>query len=538
MRLLRMAMVLFLAGGATWMLAGQPADLWAFGLAAGLPLILFAAPLASPRGPLLGRWSRRAYDIEEALSTLSHALASARTVEHVVAHTANLLTVTVKPRQRLFLVRDPKGRFRPLLPGQPAGAPVLLAKDLVAQLERPSVVWRQECEDGASKGRSIWGQLGAELLVPICLNGSATAILALGGKVSGQPYTARDIVFLRIAANQIALALSNAGAFDQLGTLNRHLERLNEDLEVQVRERTADLEASNAELNRSLDKLQAAYGQLEQGQSSLLRADRLATLGRLTAGLAHEINTPLGAVLNTLKVIGDLGREYESSIGDPDVSPDDHREIAAEILTNATAAAEWAHKAASFIRSVKVQSRDARATAQLFLVRDVVAETRGLVAHRLGTTSCQIDFEDGPKPVSLVGDPSRLGQVLVNLVTNALDAYEERRIGHARIEVRAERTPQGVTISVRDWAGGIPVSVLRRLFEEPYTTKGPGRGTGLGLWISRNLVEEGFGGTLDVVTNQEGSCFIAELPERRSVTALVPASGRDTADGGLVALSA
>jgi signal transduction histidine kinase len=67
---------------------------------------------------------------------------------------------------------------------------------------------------------------------------------------------------------------------------------------------------------------------------------------------------------------------------------------------------------------------------------------------------------------------------------------------------------------VRDWAGGIPTSVLPHIFDELYTTKGPGRGTGLGLWISRNIVEEALGGTLDVITNSEGSCFIAEFPRR------------------------
>ncbi len=104
----------------------------------------------------------------------------------------------------------------------------------------------------------------------------------------------------------IALALTNAAAFGQL-------EELNANLEQKVRDRTGALHASNVELNRSLDKLRLAYEKLEQRQASLLRADRLATLGRLPAGIAHEMNTPLSAVLNALKILGDLGREYAAA---------------------------------------------------------------------------------------------------------------------------------------------------------------------------------------------------------------------------------
>src|SRR5260370_38317031 len=104
--------------------------------------------------------------------------------------------------------------------------------------------------------------------------------------------------------------MTNAGA---LGWL----ESLSVGPEQQVQERTASLAKANVDLGRSLTELRTAYQQLERNQASLMRAERLATLGRLTAGIAHEVNTPLGAGINSLKILTDLGREYADSTDDP-----------------------------------------------------------------------------------------------------------------------------------------------------------------------------------------------------------------------------
>jgi len=98
-------------------------------------------------------------------------------------------------------------------------------------------------------------------------------------------------------------------------------------------------------------------------------------------------------------------------------------------------------------------------------------------------------------------------------VANAIDAYEEAGILDARIEVAAHRRDEVVTLTVRDRAGGIPQELVRFIFEGLFTTKAAGRGTGLGLWIARTLVEESFGGTLSVETAPgAGSCFTATMP--------------------------
>jgi signal transduction histidine kinase len=466
---------------------------------------------------------RQKYRVDQALSTLSSSLASARAVGELVSHTQQVFADTLTPRHTSVFLHSEGQRFvetggeSRILERE-----VIVAGEIAERFERTGVLACYEWDDGSGRrAPAIWAKLDAEVLVPLRTNGVIIGLLALGRKSSGHAYSVHDIAFLRTAANQISLALTNALAFGQLEELNFSLER-------KVRERTSALRAANTELNGSLDKLREAYGQLEQSQASLLRADRLATLGRLTAGIAHEMNTPLSAVLNALKILSELGQEYSSSVEDPDVLPQDHREIAGEIVTTAQAASSWAQKAASYINSVKAHGREPRSAApSRILVSAVVTETQALLSHRLRTAACRLDLEEATPGAVIVGDPGRLSQILLNLCTNAIDAYEDFGMTGGRILVELRQTAEVVTATVTDWAGGIAAHVLPHIFDELYTTKGAGRGTGLGLWIARNLVEQAFGGTLSVDTTAGvGSTFTLVFPVRDEALVVGPDASR------------
>lgn len=476
-----------------------------------LAILFLIAPIKARAQDTVDRlFYRKGYDAQRALSDLSHALSTVHTLGEVVQQTSAMVSETLGSVMTEVLLTDDGASFRWANATEARRDGIRLHPDLAARLGRGSIAARYEWDDGSGRSLpAVWRDLDAEVLVPIRSGWIVIGALALGPRISGRPYGEHDARFLAAAASQVGLAITNARAFNQLAELNASLED-------QVRERTAALEAANRDLNRSYAELRRAYEQLEQNQTSLMRADRLATLGRLAAGIAHEVNTPLGAVLSSLKIISDLGREYQESTGDPDVSEGDHREIASEIVATAQAAAGWARKAAAFITKVKAHGREPRPVVRdRFAVRAVVDETRALLAQRLRVASCELCFEDEPEGITLVGDPARLEQVLLNLVTNALDAYEDTHAAEGRIEVTARATEDAVTLRVRDWAGGMPPAIATRIFDELYTTKDPGRGTGLGLWIARNLVEDSFAGTLTVETEVGvGSCFVISAPPR------------------------
>lgn len=483
------------------------------------------------------------YDPEHALSKVGQLLACARAINDVIAGVSQVLTEALGPHSSVTLLRQCEGRFHVAGPADETlagdhGNKIELPSGLAARLERGELLARYEWEDGSGRPMPIiWRQLNAELLIPVRSGDALAAILVLGAKGSGRAYTSRDVTFLRALASQMVLAMNNAAAFSLLQEMNARLEQQVHERTAAVDAATAELNRSNAELNhsnvelnRSLVELRHAYQQLEQSQASLLRADRLATLGRLTAGIAHEMNTPLSAALNSLKVLADLGQEYVAAIDDSQVLPADHREIAGEIVSTVQAATEWTQKAIAFIRSVKAHQREGGVTTtERFPVSTVVAETQALLVHRLRVAACRIDFEEEPEQVSVVGNPARLAQVLVNLVANAVDAYEEAGISGGRIEVHVQHADGTVKLDVRDWAGGIPPHVLPHIFDELFTTKAAGRGTGLGLWIARNIIGESFRGKLDVFTTRGvGSCFTATFPADASEAEVTLIASRES----------
>jgi C4-dicarboxylate-specific signal transduction histidine kinase len=445
---------------------------------------------------------------------------SVHTIREVVTGTHAVLGTTLCPTGAATYLWEPGGALIRAGAGGGAPAEFTLSPVLARRIEDGELLARYEWDDGSGRPiPPVWHALDAELLVPIRRRGTPIGVLVLGRKGSGRPYTMHDVAFLRAAASQIALAMANAGAFARLESLNASLEQ-------QVRERTASLEKANADLGDSLTELRTAYGQLERKQAGLMRAERLATLGRLTAGIAHEVNTPLGAVISSLKILTDLGREYAESIDDPAVVAADHREIASELVRTAEAAVGWARKAASFVGKVRIQGREPRAAATgTFEVATVVADVEALLQHRLRASTCRFHFREDSR-LTLVGDPGQLGQVLINLVTNAMDAYEDAGISDRRIEVRASERDGHAVLTVRDWAGGIPDAALPKIFDELFTTKDATRGTGLGLSIARHLVEQSFEGTLTVETAAGvGSCFTISVPTARDDARISAAAG-------------
>jgi signal transduction histidine kinase len=283
----------------------------------------------------------------------------------------------------------------------------------------------------------------------------------------------------------------------------------------------------NTHLNRQLRQLNSGLTErisdrelaLERSKERLIAADRLASLGQLTGGIAHEVNTPLAAAMNFLHQANTLSEEYKNSIGAPGVTNADHLEIANELKGNIGSAQTTLERLGEFVRSIRNQGRSLGAGSTNYNLVNVVRETVNMLEFEARKVNVTIHFESSSDTLTIHGEPGRIAQIVQNLVGNAIHACESRRApGGSVVTVRVSRqltdsTSEHVLLSVQDNGSGIPPEVLPRIFEPLYSTKEIGRGTGLGLSIIRDIVTGHLGGEIDLETKMgQGTTFTVSFP--------------------------
>ena len=242
-----------------------------------------------------------------------------------------------------------------------------------------------------------------------------------------------------------------------------------------------------------------------------MRSEKMAAFGRLTAGVAHEVNTPLSASMASLTLVQELTQEYRSSIGDEEVTRQDHQEIAGEMSGHLHDTQQWLEKAASYIKTLTSHSRSMQKGEEVeFAVAPVIADSERLLTHELRRSGCAVLSDLIAPELILCGDPGKLGQVLTNLITNAVDAYQETSTGHGKVRIGTEEVEGEIVIQVADSGCGIAPEHLEKVFDEFYSTKLQGQGTGLGLAISQNIIANFLGGTItvDSQVGQGTTCFL------------------------------
>lgn len=285
------------------------------------------------------------------------------------------------------------------------------------------------------------------------------------------------------------------------------LRELNETLEARVAERTADLNRSNRELAEALDTLRRA-------QEELLRAEKMAALGALVAGVAHELGTPLGNGLMAANTVADhtraLRRELEGGLKRSALEQylADTEAGTAIIERNLQRAAELV----SSFRQVAVDQSSSQRRS--FALDEVIEEIVLTLRPSFKRTPWLLETEVEPGLV-LDSYPGPLGQVLTNLVTNAtVHAFAGRNSGRVRVCGRADG-PDAVLVEVCDDGRGIAPGDQRRIFDPFFTTRLGQGGSGLGLHIVHNLVSNLLGGTVSVDSRPgAGTCMRVRIPRQ------------------------
>jgi signal transduction histidine kinase len=220
----------------------------------------------------------------------------------------------------------------------------------------------------------------------------------------------------------------------------------------------------------------AAEQEKERAQAQLVLAERMATIGRLAGGVGHEINNPLAYITANLGVVREELREVRAR----------GVEISPELDPCLDEALQGAQRIKAIVAGLQTFSRhnEKRALTEL---RPVLELSLAMVAAELRPRARLVeDYRDAP---AVNADSARLGQVFMNILTNAIQAIEpgEPHIHELRVTTSTDASGRAV-VEVRDTGIGIPESILPRVFEPFFTTRPPGQGVGLGLWICHSMV--------------------------------------------------
>ena len=250
------------------------------------------------------------------------------------------------------------------------------------------------------------------------------------------------------------------------------------------------------DLRETTAEMQRREQELRDKQEQLVQAGKLATLGELTTGVAHELNNPLN---NIGLFVGNAVDLIELAVTEK-----------GQIVRELGHAMQQVSKATEIISHLRTFGRAAPVSRESISLRQVIERALSLMREQLRLREIEVTVDLGPEEPVVLGNAIQLEQVFINLLTNARDAVAEAPRKAIRI---AGSTGSGaVEVSLADSGHGIPPGLERRIFDPFFTTKEVGKGTGLGLSITYGIVKE-HGGTISVVSRPgEGATFLLQLP--------------------------
>lgn len=282
-------------------------------------------------------------------------------------------------------------------------------------------------------------------------------------------------------------------------------------LEVQVKERTAELTKQKEELEEALLELKAT-------QVQLIQAEKMASLGELTAGIAHEIQNPLNFVNNFSELTNELIDEMNEEIDKGDF--EGVKALAIDIKENLEKINHHGKRADSIVKGMLMHSRTSSGQKDLTDINSLVDEFLRLSFHGLRAkdksfnSDFKTTFEPGLPKVAVI--PQDMGRVFLNLINNAFYAVNEKKKSSPdfkpMVEVSTKNLGKNIQITISDNGGGVPDHIKSKIFQPFFTTKPTGEGTGLGLSLSYDIVKA-HGGELSVESKDgEGTVFSIQLP--------------------------
>ncbi len=272
------------------------------------------------------------------------------------------------------------------------------------------------------------------------------------------------------------------------------------------------IEETNSALEKSLQELKAT-------QAQLIQSEKMASLGELTAGIAHEIQNPLNFVNNFSEVSKELIDEMNEELAKGDI--EEAKAIAADVQQNLIKINHHGNRAGEIVKGMLLHSRTSSGVKEPTDINALCDEYLRLAFHGLRAkdksfnAALETNFDDKLEKINVISQD--FGRVILNLLTNAFYSTNEKiKIAGSDykplVSVQTKRLSDKVEITISDNGNGIPKNIIDKIFQPFFTTKPTGQGTGLGLSLSYDIVKT-HGGNIIVQTKEgEGTTFIIELP--------------------------
>jgi signal transduction histidine kinase len=276
---------------------------------------------------------------------------------------------------------------------------------------------------------------------------------------------------------------------------------------------------NNRQKNKANKKIEKAYNDLKSTQLQLIQSEKMASLGELTAGIAHEIQNPLNFVNNFSELNNELIAEMREEIAKKNF--DEVDQIAKDVQENEQKINHHGKRADAIVKGMLQHSRSSTSVRELTNINALADEYLRLAYHGLRAkdnsfnATIKTDFDESINDINII--PQDIGRVLLNLYNNGFYAVSEKKKQQPEnyeptISVSTKKADNKITISVKDNGDGVPQKLIDKIFQPFFTTKPTGQGTGLGLSLSYDIVKV-HGGEIKVETKEgEGSEFIIQLP--------------------------
>ncbi len=300
------------------------------------------------------------------------------------------------------------------------------------------------------------------------------------------------------------------------------LERLEKDrhtLSVMLEESIEDLQKKSAAIEESNRTLTQTLNDLKSAQAQLIHSEKMASLGELTAGIAHEIQNPLNFVNNFSEVSNELLDEMKTELDNGNT--EEAKTLADDVKQNLEKILHHGKRADGIVKGMLQHSRSSSGVKELTDINALADEYLRLAYHGLRAkdksfnAAMKTDYDESIGLIKIM--PQDMGRVILNLITNAFYVVTEKKKLNMEgyepvVTVSTKKVNDKIDVYVKDNGNGIPQKVLDKIFQPFFTTKPTGQGTGLGLSLSYDIVKA-HGGELKVETKEgEGTVFIISMP--------------------------